>query len=215
MSLSRFDYRRNPVLARALPMVRLIKRYGNRKLYDTQTSAYITLDGIATLVRDGQDLRVVDNDTGEDLTALVFAQIIVEEQKRKSRLLSIPALRWIIQEGESRIQEFMQRVDDTREAIDNVRDIAGKGVERLMKKSGELLENPQRGIDALQKQIDSQVRRSVEAITAHPAVQTELSRIQNSLRRLEGQIRRVRGRQAEKLKQPRSRKRAAKEAPHG
>ena len=191
-------------------MLRLIKRYGNRKLYDTHDSAYITLEGIAALVRGGQDVRVIENDTGEDLTAMIFAQIIAEEQKKKggSGLLSIPALRWIIQEGEARILEFMQRVDDTREAIDNVRDLAGKGVERLVKRSGELLESPQRRLDALQKQIDTQVRRSVEAIAGHPAVQSELTRIQTSLQRLEEQIRGLRGR-AEK---PKPRKRVARRA---
>jgi polyhydroxyalkanoate synthesis repressor PhaR len=186
-------------------MVRLIKRYGNRKLYDTHASAYITLDAIAALVRGGQDVRVIDNDSGSDLTALIFAQIIVEEQKKKSGsgLLSMPVLRWIIQEGESRIQEFLSRVDKSREAIDNVRDMAEKGVERLVKKSGELLESPQRGLDALQRQIDTQVRRSVEAIAGHPAVQSELTRIQTSLHRLEEQIRRLRVR-SEKPKAARS-----------
>jgi len=194
-------------------MLRLIKRYGNRKLYDTQQSAYITLDAIAALVRGGHDVRVIDNDTGADLTALVFAQIIVEEQKKKSGsgLLSMPALRWIIQEGEARIQEFLERVDKSREAIDNVRDMAEKGVERLVKRSGELLESPQRSLDALQRQIDSQVRRSVDAITGHPTVQGELNRIQTSLRRLEEQIRGLRGRPQQKPKPRKRAQRAVKE----
>jgi len=197
-------------------MVRLIKRYGNRKLYDTKASAYITLDGIAALVRGGQDVRVIDNDSGEDLTALIFAQVIVEEQKKKSgtALLSMPALRWILQEGEARIQEFLERVDKSREAIDNVRDLAEKGVERLVKRSGELLETPQRSFDALQKQIDTQVRRSVEAIAAHPAVQSELTRIQHSLHRLEDQLRTLRP-QAPGAARPRKRTRPRKEKRHG
>jgi polyhydroxyalkanoate synthesis repressor PhaR len=190
-------------------MVRLIKRYGNRKLYDTQASAYITLDAIANLVRGGHDVRVIDNDSGEDLTAMVFAQIIAEEQKKKSGngLLSLPALRWIIREGESRIQEFLERMDKSREAIDNVRDMAGKSVERLVKASGELLETPQKSLDALQKQIDSQVRRSVDAIAGHPAVQAELNRIQTSLHRLEEQIRSLRTQAPQK---PKRRKRTAR-----
>lgn len=198
-------------------MVRLIKRYGNRKLYDTHASAYITLDGIAALVRGGQDVRVIDNDSGADLTALIFAQVIVEEQKKKSgtALLSMPALRWILQEGEARIGEFLERVDKSREAIDNVRDMAEKGVERLVRKSGELLETPQRSLDALQKQIDTQVRRSVEAIAGHPAVKSELSRIQTSLRRLEEQLRNLRSQPAapqSKPRKPRKRASAKKES---
>lgn len=187
-------------------MARLIKRYGNRKLYDTSASAYITLEGVAVLVREGQDVRVIDNDSGEDLTALVFAQVIVEEQKKKSGLLSIPALRWIIREGEARIQEFLERVDRSREAIDQVRDLAEKGVEQLVKQSGKLLESPQKSLDALQRQLDTQVRRSVGAIAGHPTVQGELTRIQNSLHRLEKQVKRMRSPTAERP--PRRRKRA-------
>lgn len=60
----------------------LIKKYANRKLYDTQTSRYITLDGISHLVRDGHDIQVVDRDTGRDLTPLILSQIVVSEEKQ-------------------------------------------------------------------------------------------------------------------------------------
>jgi BMFP domain-containing protein YqiC len=60
----------------------LIKKYANRKLYDTQTSRYITLEGISQLVREGRDIQVVDRDTGRDLTALILSQIVVGEEKR-------------------------------------------------------------------------------------------------------------------------------------
>jgi BMFP domain-containing protein YqiC len=59
----------------------LIKKYANRKLYDTQTSRYITLDGISRLVREGHDIQVVDRDTGRDLTPLILSQIVVSEEK--------------------------------------------------------------------------------------------------------------------------------------
>jgi polyhydroxyalkanoate synthesis repressor PhaR len=60
----------------------LIKKYANRKLYDTQTSRYITLEGISRLVREGRDIQVVDRDTGRDLTPLILSQIVVGEEKR-------------------------------------------------------------------------------------------------------------------------------------
>jgi polyhydroxyalkanoate synthesis repressor PhaR len=60
----------------------LIKKYANRKLYDTRTSRYITLEGISRLVRDGHDIEVVDRDTGRDLTPLVLSQIVMGEEKR-------------------------------------------------------------------------------------------------------------------------------------
>ena len=60
----------------------LIKKYANRKLYDTQTSRYITLDGISELVREGHDIQVVDRETGRDLTPLILSQIVMSEEKR-------------------------------------------------------------------------------------------------------------------------------------
>src|SRR5262245_50997781 len=60
----------------------LIKKYANRKLYDTQSSRYITLEGISQLVREGRDIQVVDRDTGRDLTPLILSQIVVGEEKR-------------------------------------------------------------------------------------------------------------------------------------
>ena len=64
------------------PERHLIKKYANRKLYDTRTSRYITLDGIAQLVRDGHEIKVVDRDNGHDLTQVTLSQIVLEEEKR-------------------------------------------------------------------------------------------------------------------------------------
>ena len=60
----------------------LIKKYANRKLYDTQTSRYITLEGIAELVRDGHEIHVVDRDTGQDLTQVTLSQLVLSAEKR-------------------------------------------------------------------------------------------------------------------------------------
>ena len=61
--------------------IRVIKRYANRKLYDTRDSKYVTLDRIAELVRNGEEVKVVDNRTKRDLTKVTLAQIIYEEQR--------------------------------------------------------------------------------------------------------------------------------------
>lgn len=66
----------------AAPEKHLIKKYANRKLYDTRTSRYITLDGIAQLVRDGHEITVVDRDNGSDLTQITLSQIVLSEEKR-------------------------------------------------------------------------------------------------------------------------------------
>jgi len=64
------------------PERHLIKKYANRKLYDTRTSKYVTLENLADLVRAGHDIRVVDRDTGGDITQVVLSQIVLTEEKR-------------------------------------------------------------------------------------------------------------------------------------
>ena len=59
----------------------LIKRYANRKLYNTETSRYITLKGIAELIEQGDDIRVMDNETGEDITSVTLSQILVDTER--------------------------------------------------------------------------------------------------------------------------------------
>src|SRR5512141_937012 len=60
----------------------LIKRYANRKMYDTEAKRYITLDGIAELIRQQQDVKVIDHESGEDITAVTQAQIIFEQERK-------------------------------------------------------------------------------------------------------------------------------------
>ena len=63
------------------PERHLIKKYANRKLYDTRTSHYVTLEGIAELVRHGHEIKVVDRDTGHDLTQVTLSQIVLSQEK--------------------------------------------------------------------------------------------------------------------------------------
>jgi polyhydroxyalkanoate synthesis repressor PhaR len=69
-------------LTATAPERHLIKKYANRKLYDTRTSRYITLDEIAQLVRAGHDIKVVDRSSGSDLTQVTLSQIVLSEEKR-------------------------------------------------------------------------------------------------------------------------------------
>ena len=87
---------------------RVIKRYANRKLYDTRDSRYVTLQQIAAFVRAGEDVRIVDNTTKEDLTQLTLAQIIYEEEKKGTesgaeRRPSAASLRSLIQRRGERL----------------------------------------------------------------------------------------------------------------
>ena len=182
--------------------IRLIKRYGNRKLYDVEASRYVTLEGIRALVQGGEDVRVVDNDSGEDLTRVTFAQIIYEAEKKTNGgvgNLSLPLLRRLVQFGDEAVRDLRRGVERGREALESVREAAEQRVQQLVgggkrkgRKNGsllgELLEAPQRTLDELQHRIDAQVRQSVERVTSHPALRKELRRIEQSLRELEARI---------------------------
>ena len=171
-------------------MSRMIKRYGNRKLYDTQESRYVTLEAIASFVKQGEEVRVVDNDSGEDLTAVTFAQIILEEERRKNGLVPLPMLRQIIQQGQATLQDLATRVDRGMEAIGTMGEKAGKQGKAILE---DLITSPQRQLEALQKRIDERLKKSVERITSFPAVQKELTRIEKSIERLEERLSRLRG----------------------
>ncbi len=170
---------------------RIIKRYGNRKLYDVEKSRYITLDGIRALVQAGVDVKVVDNRTGEDLTGVTFAQIIYEAEKRNSGALELPMLRRMIEIGDETVQR-------SREAIESVVDAAEKGVRKLVGSEGghfleDMLDLPQRRLDEIQRRIDHQVRQSVERFTHNPVLQNELRRLESSLRQLEDKLAKLTG----------------------
>lgn len=79
-------------------MVVLVKRYANRKLYNTQTSRYITLKGIGELVEAGKEIRVVDNETGEDITSVTLSQVLVDTE-RNNRGAAGTLLSELIQRG--------------------------------------------------------------------------------------------------------------------
>lgn len=79
----------------------LIKRYDNRKLYDTSRSTYVTLEEIASLIREGNEVKVVDAKTNEDLTRSTLALIILEEERHKKKLLPLSFMYQLIKYGES------------------------------------------------------------------------------------------------------------------
>lgn len=80
--------------------MRMIKRYSNRKMYDTTEKHYVTLAGVASTIRQGEDVEVKDYATGKDLTAQTLAQIIFEEEKRaREPMIAIPLYTKILREG--------------------------------------------------------------------------------------------------------------------
>jgi polyhydroxyalkanoate synthesis repressor PhaR len=90
------------------PQAFIVKKYGNRRLYDTDESRYVTLEELAAKIRAGRDARVLDAKSGEDLTQATLAQIILES-RGGARLLPIPLLTQLIRMGDDALAEFMGR----------------------------------------------------------------------------------------------------------
>lgn len=91
-------------------MPRTIKRYGNRKLYDVEASAYVSLDDIAGLIRKGETVEVLDNVTGDDITAQTLTQIVLEEGKRGRGVLPTEMLHDVLRRGGKVIDTGVEQI---------------------------------------------------------------------------------------------------------
>lgn len=98
-------------------MARRIKRYENRKLYDTEASEYVSLDDIAELVRNGETVEVVDNATDEDLTAQTLTQIILEEGKDGRQVIPSDLLHQLLRRSG---EMFDTGIDQIRSTVDDL-----------------------------------------------------------------------------------------------
>ena len=107
---------------------KVIKRYANRKLYDTERSCYVTLEEISLMIKEGEDVRVVDNKTKDDLTAVTLAQIIVEEEKKVQKM-PLKLLRSIIQSGNEAFSGF-----NVGKAAQHLKDDVERRVEALWRR---------------------------------------------------------------------------------
>ena len=122
-------------------VIRLIKRYGSRKLYDTEESRYVSLEEIGDWVRQGQQVQIVDNQNGDDVTAQTLTQVILEEGKRGMSPVSSDFLHALIRRGEQMVntgveslsqgvdrllQASVERVGPLRELRDEVKQMRAK-----------------------------------------------------------------------------------------
>lgn len=120
---------------------KVIKRYQNRKLYDTDASCYVTLDEIAEMIQQGEDVSVVDNRNQKDITAATLTQIIFEKQKRSESPVPITTLRYIIQQGDGSFSSYLSKqgdgsqLDVIRQLETQVKELSSK-LELLERKQG-------------------------------------------------------------------------------
>ncbi len=96
-----------------------IKRYANRKLYDTEAKRYVTLDAIAAMIRSGADVHVVDHESGDDITAQIQAQIIFEQEKKTGGVLPRTLFTDLIQTGSQTLAQLRQTLTPSSHAAVN------------------------------------------------------------------------------------------------
>src|SRR4051812_13145294 len=168
---------------------KVIKRYTNRKLYDTVESRYVTLDEIAEMVKQGVEVKIVDNKSKEDLTSVTLAQIIFEEEKKKNRM-PLSVLREIIRHPGESITDFISREVSPRVA--SIREEAESRIDKLLRRdekgnltpvepgtalpsqvtapgtpSAAEASTAQRLVEEWQKRLDERVRQALENLTGN------------------------------------------------
>jgi polyhydroxyalkanoate synthesis repressor PhaR len=180
---------------------RVIKRYANRKLYDTRDSRYVTLQQIAKFVRDGEDVTIIDNTTKEDLTNVTLAQIIYEEEKSAAdgqhAVASVGTLRQLIQQSGERLMnslregpmgKLMPRKDEAEPELPKVEPEEAKSAKESKEKKS-VFASSKEALDELQRLADDRMRGLLgHALTHVQQLQGEVKRLQSRIEELEDRL---------------------------
>lgn len=172
--------------------MKLIKRYSNRKLYDTERSSYVTLEEISQMVRDGSELRIVDNKSGEDITSVTLAQIVFEQEKKDKRTLPMQALRDMIRSPSDFISRLSRDVSDMREdaksQVEKVKRTAAQQQADVVAPVREFLDSIPRALEEVQARIDLRIGESFEQLKHLPETVDQVKRLKAEVARLQKKL---------------------------
>lgn len=164
---------------------RLIKRYANRKLYDTAHSRYVTLEEIAEMIKNGEDIQIIDNKTKADLTAVTMAQILVEEEKQGRRTRPLPALRDLIQRRIAEpVSHFRSNIEES------VNRLIRSGEERAEETHRQIkswIEQNTQALEDLQRRVDERVKTMVRPDVLQ-GIERRLDQLSARLDRIESHL---------------------------
>ena len=174
---------------------RVIKRYTNRKLYDTEESRYVTLEEIAAMVKAGEEVQIVDNRSGKDLTEVTLAQILYEEQKKQTTRMPLSLLKEIIRTSGSSITDFIQR--RLTQPVQSFREEAERKVDKIVRRSEltveeksrqvrEFFSSTQKSLEDLQKKFG--IHTLVEAMGSKARFKEQLSALRERIEELESRL---------------------------
>jgi len=170
--------------------IKTIKRYPNRKLYDTVQSKYITLEEIGSWLREGGEIRVLDSRSSEDITAVTLAQVLVGEEKRSQRLVPIQRLVGFLQTG----GEFIQRKIGT--PVSSLRGEAEKTMQRIFKTDPseelrDLVLKTHRAYEDVQHRVDDRLQMILSAARNLATLAQEIETLKNEVAQLRGRLEQV------------------------
>lgn len=188
---------------------RVIKRYSNRKLYDTKDSRYVTLQQIGEMVRAGEEVQIIDNATKEDKTEVTLALIISEDLKSQPRSVPLGTLRDLIQERGERLLNQLREGPIGRlipgageevppaegaEPVEAAPAPAGepeKPVQAAKARISEIVESSKHTLDQWQHAVDERVRHILPALNPFRDLQSEVERLSRRVEELEGLVQKL------------------------
>jgi len=173
--------------------VKTIKRYPNRKLYDTENSRYITLDEIAEFLREGGEVRVVDSRSSEDITAVTLAQVLVGEEKKSRPVVPIQRLLTILQSG----GEFLQKKIAT--PVTTLKDEAERTVHRLIRQQPaeelkDFVVSTHRAYEDVQRRVDERLQTMLATVRNLSPIQKDMDQLKADMAALKARVEELEGR---------------------
>jgi polyhydroxyalkanoate synthesis repressor PhaR len=179
---------------------RIIKRYSNRKLYDTKDSRYVTLLQIAEMVRGGEEVQIIDNNTKDDLTEVTLAQIIYEEQKAHSRNVPLQTLKELIHTRTEKVLADLRegpigRLIPGSKSPEQEAVVESNGPGAASRTAGAkdvkptLVDQAKEKFEEMQHQIDERIRSILSSFRPLQQLQQEVRRLNERIDELERKMR--------------------------
>ena len=161
--------------------MRLIKRYPNRKLYDTTTKRYVTLKELARLVQNGETIKVVDFRNGQDITSKVLAQVLVVEEKTRGIHVAVSKVRELLRAGEGILQTHVQKLSSEAE----------RTVSRPFLEVKQVLDAVTRSFEDFQKSWEARLEDVMALIKQSSSLREELEGLKRKVTALEERIKQL------------------------
>lgn len=176
----------------------VVKRYSNRKMYDTSAKRYITLEEISSLVRDGAEVKVIDNQTGEDITGVTLSQIVVEKERRHEGILPRTFFTEVLQKSGRTMIDTAKRLvsgwfgtalldeEEINRTVDGLVEAGKIARAQADELKDALVEKASLSWKKLDEAINKRIEQSLSRLSL--ATRSDVERLKETIARLEAQV---------------------------